>query len=188
MNVDKLKRVNMLANTLKQQGLAASSQDAVSLANDFSCGQRDEDLDHIFIQQKTEETVEKVDVPAETPETKEKADFGEEQIKSILQSFCDQVSGEVNRISEKLENHEQVLSKLSEQLKASESYVQERQAQEQHSIKAPEQKEAEEQPKQQAPVQEQPSPAQEKQQDKPRSGGYKSDDVSIEKFFYYGQK
>ena len=113
--------------------------------------------------------------------------FDEDQIKNILQSFADQFSSEIKRMSEKLDFQEERILKLHEMINAQPEQqapeIEEKPV-EQTTIIEPEVKPV------QAP---EPTPAHVQQEQKPesespRSGGFSSEDVAIDKFFYYGQK
>ena len=49
MNVDKLKKMNVLADTLKQHGLAASREDAANLAGTMVGSEEEQELSKIYV-------------------------------------------------------------------------------------------------------------------------------------------
>jgi len=207
MNVEKLKRMNVLASTLKQQGLAATSEDAAYLANSMVSGKQEEDLDKIF--QQADKSVNAEEDSEEHRE--EEKSFGEEQIKQILQSFSDQFCTELNKLCEKQEQQAKTIAILEEQLQAYQKsevseeqlkdtlepgseVVVEKESEPQNEMPAENPEPQREmpaenpEPQRELPVEKtEPAPKEQTRQS-PRSGGYNSDDVSIEKFFYYGQK
>ena len=169
MDVEKLKRVNILANTLRQQGLAASSEDAVSMANTFVPCKQDEGLSEIF---NRTSVVTQEQRPAEPG----KQSFTEVQIKTILQTFADHFCSEINRLNEKHAKHEQAIAGLLKREQQPRKL-----STEQLQNVLDEGSEVKQQTIVQKPVEQAP-------QKSPRSGSYNSQDVSIEKFFYYGNK
>ncbi len=195
MDVEKLRKVNVLASTLKQQGLAASSEDAACLANTMVPGKCEEDLDKIFAQ--ADHSVAFDNKPEEQKAEKDKGTFTEEQVKNILQCFSDQFCAEIDKLAAKQAQLEEALSRLgsSNGAIASKNEVSEQDIKdvmdEGSSVvldtdeKVQEEQKAEPEPVAKPRVE---APHKEEKQDSPRSGGYNSDDVSIEKFFYYGQK
>jgi len=187
MDVDKLKRMNVLAETLKVHGLAATREDAASLAGDMVGSPQE--MPMVFMEQQEEE----VNVPQAQPEQKEET-FSGEQVKGILQNFADQFCSEINKMSTKLDEQAQVIAALQSR---HEELAQKQEAPAQKPIEvSPEEQPVQElqqpdsqpvqQPAQQ-PVQ-QAAAQQEAAKPSPRSGSYNPGDVSIEKFFYCGQK
>ncbi len=152
MNVDKLMKVNVLANTLKEHGLAASREDAASLADSMVCGKTDDNLAKIFAQAEAIK-------PEEVPKVQQNTAMDEDSVRAILQSFADQFCGEVNRLTQKIDRLEDDLAR--------------------HARKSQEPAQAKK---------EESAPEEPRQQASPRSGSYDSQDVSIEKFFYCGNR
>ncbi len=172
MDIEKLKKVNQLATTLRNQGLATGRDDAVKLAGNMNLGADDVGLNEIMST---------IDPPAPEPSyqqeqyqpAQEKPFMDEEKITKILQSFADQFVNEINSMNDKIKEQQETIYKLynavAEIEKAEQSAVQadsntEKRPEKQETIQVKEEKES------------------------PRSGGFNSDDVSIDKFFYYGNK
>jgi len=184
MNVDKLKKMNILANTLKTHGLAATSEDAVSLAGTMAGSKEEQEFTKIFV---TDEQKIHVDEPEnekptinqeellKTQPEEKNNEKALDEMKGILQRFADQFCEEVNKINEKIDAHEEKFANYQEILtKVNTPKVEEEQPQTQ-IITEKEEKTIEEIPK-------------EESTNNPRSGGFESNDVSIEKFFYCGTK
>jgi hypothetical protein len=171
MDVTKLQKMNALASTLKQHGLATGREDAAFQAgNIVGVYDSDDEISRVFVAQnqgvkaKDEEKVEKAVHPG----------MDEAQIKVILQSFADQFVTEINKMAQRLDSYESLLVKMQQEQKQTVVI--------QH---APE-------PVQAAQVEVQAAPehheVKKETHTSPRSGNFKSNDVAIEKFFYYGNK
>jgi len=186
MNVDKLKKMNVLAHTLKQHGLAATREDAANLAGDMVGTNEDEEYSKVFVQPDQSISIhdeEGEQMQNEQTGEEQKELFDEKQVKNILQAFADQFSSEINKMSEKLDSQEERIRKLHEMMNNQPETQQTPEIEEK-----PEQTTIIEPEVRQEPT---PEPVQQEQQpqsDSPRSGGFNSEDVAIDKFFYYGQK
>jgi hypothetical protein len=206
MDVDKIRKMNVLTNTLKEHGLAATREDAVCLAGEMVGASEDEDVTRVL-----NESDQRIEINNNPDQTKinenmdvntmneEKKGFSEEQIKNILQSFTDQFCAEIKNLNEKIQCQEEMYNKLQEKFNGlstqnavGNQVVQEQvQEEKQTIVEQPKQVEPQEQ------VQTQPVQTQETKttcdtakppQSSGRCGEYNSNDVSIDKFFYYGQK
>jgi len=169
MNVDKLKKMNVLADTLKEHGLAATREDAANLAGDMVGTKDEQDLSRVFVEPEQSVTIEQDEPAAPEPVV------NEDKMKGVLQSFADQFCGEINKISEKLDKQDEQIAQFQKALDAINVQHVEEPAVEIPAEPVPE------------PAAIEPEPI-EKPTESPRSGGYASNDVSIEKFFYCGQK
>lgn len=204
MDIEKLKKVNQLATTLRQQGLAAGRDDAAKIAGEMNFSQDDEGLNKIMdtMSPGSEEIVindaqaapaqeapaapasqpaptqgtPAVSVPQAAP-VQQVQGVTEEKFLSVLQDFADQFSAEVNKITQRVSRQEEMITNIQKALEVLANAT----------------------PSQQSAPQSSPAPAQQERQETinvkeeekktpPRSGNYDSDDVSIEDFFYYGQK
>jgi hypothetical protein len=176
MDIEKLKKVNQLATTLRAQGLAVGRDDAVQLAGKLNLGIEDNDLSDIMNVRGDARMV-TVQQHAYMEEEnmrrhEKKSELDEEKIMKILQSFADEVSKEVNMLNEKVQKQERAMNDLLQVLKQMDSSKQD--------FSAPV-----------AMVQPRQETIQMKEEPKktsPRSGGFNSSDVAIDKFFYYGNK
>lgn len=181
MDVEKLKKVNQLATTLRDKGLADGREEAAMLAGRMNYGQGDSGMEGIFSEPKQEQK----ETPSEEkiePEQQPAQQMDEKKIINILQNFADQFSKEVNALSDKMREQEQAMQEMAAEIKRMKSQSMQGQ-QTLQTQQQPQQTQAETQTQSQAQqTQSQP----EQKQEKPRSGSYESDDVSIEKFFYFG--
>ncbi len=186
MNVDKLKKMNVLADTLKQHGLAATREDAASMAGDMVGTVDETQFSKVFVEPDQKISIHR-DESQETLETEQAAErkvFDEEQVKNILQSFADQFSSEINRMTEKLSSQDEMIKELREMLEAkkvAEPAARSRDEESHVQVHVAEEKPAEPMRAPQESVQRQAPSS-------PRSGGFSSEDVAIDKFFYYGTK
>lgn len=179
MDIEKLKKVNQLATTLRAQGLAVGRDDAVKLSADMNLGIEDEGLKEIMnpvseAETKVQEVSEEV-ATLEAEEKKEENSMNEEKFMSVLQDFANQFCAEINSLNDKIAEQEKIISELC-------VYHHKAQQAEQAAVNH-----------QQAPMQpmerqETINVREEPQRAAPRSGGYDSNDVSIEQFFYCGTK
>ncbi len=192
MNIEKLQKVNQLATTLRRQGLAAGRDDAAKLAGEMNW-EKEDNVGHIFGNSNQEEKIvingdnkqESQEGTGETSQTQEqKAVFDEEKIVSILQKFADQFSAEINRIDDKQKEQDEILRKLSENIVNMREGI----SAKENASSGQQQLNTQQTHSGQQSTQQPQQKKQESSDEKPRSGGYGSDDVSIEKFFYYGQK
>ncbi len=186
MNVDKLKKMNVLADTLKQHGLAATREDAASLAGDMVGTDDETQFSKVLVEPDQKVSIKK-DEAQENLEQSEplKQTFDEEQIKNILQSFADQFSTEINRMSEKLSAQDEMIKELRQMAEAKKTA--EPAVEVKDDVPLAQIPEVEEKPAA-PPKQASQENVQRQAPQSPRSGGFSSEDVAIDKFFYYGQK
>ncbi|MFW5991527.1 MAG: hypothetical protein ACOCQX_04835 [Candidatus Nanoarchaeia archaeon] len=177
MDVEKLKKVNQLATTLREKGLADGREEAAMLAGRMNYEHGDQGMEKIFSNEKTEvETSE----PQQPEKQDDKQAMDEKKMLNILQKFADQFSQEVNAMNDKIKQQQDAIEKMAHEigrLKNQGAVSQEPQ----QTLN----KEEEQTTKQ---TQETQDTQKKEGNEQPRSGGYESDDVCIEKFFYFGQK
>jgi len=183
MNVDKLKKMNVLANTLKQHGLAATREDAANLAGDMVGTSDEQALSRVFVEPEQSVKIEQ-DEPEEVQHMEpEQPAVNEDAMKNVLQSFADQFCTEINKLNEKLNQQEEQIAQFQKAIEAMNAQP----APEPEPVAVTQEPVAVSQEPEPAPVQQTIEPVVEKKEP-PRSGSYESNDVSIEKFFYCGQK
>jgi len=156
MDIDRIQKVNMLANNLVKQGLASDKDDAIRQA------------ERIYDVQ----TPSRVEVVEETLAPKQDA-MTEEKLHEILEKNTQFLVKTIKDFSKRLNEVEQKL--------ASKGRI--------HVEELPHAPAGSVPPSQVAPPpQAAPSPPKPAVPINPRSGNYKDEDVSIEKFFYMGSK
>jgi hypothetical protein len=208
MNVEKLRKVNALTETLRKQGIVANTEDAVALAADITGSYEEQqfsqvqvdDEQKIVIRDQTsgdvlieepvlEDTTEEIPVEQDT--------FTREEVINVLQSFADQFIKEVEKVSKRVSEQSKTIAHLQKKVdnlrvvKAQPQPVQpvqeNTQTEElgsiQHTLNVLGTNPSPE------PVQavEEVKPQTTQATPNPRSGNYTADDVSIEKIFYFGQ-
>jgi hypothetical protein len=217
MNVENLKKMNVLADTLKKHGLAPTREDAANLAGTIVGDKEEQDLSRVIIRPGQNMILQEDEEESKMEEEPRKRGFTEEQLKAILQNFADQFVSEINKLNQKIESQEQMINELTQRMAnthniseedlkeeletGSDVVVEQREKpqvedeEEKPQIYRPvakEEQRTEKQESQQEPERRETvscAPARPKTENKsPRSGGYTPDDVSIEKFFYFGQK
>ena len=166
MDVERIQKVNNLALDLMKQGLASDREEAIAKA------------EHIFKDRDTEDYAEIRRRMDDTPERrKQEVDSNsltQDQIKEILEKNTTFIIKRFKEMQEKMEFLEREVSHLkNKSLQRGATTVN------QERVSNPqEQKEQETEVRQGAST----------ETNHPRSGNYKEDDVSIEKFFYMGNK
>ncbi len=194
MDVEKLKKINLLANTLRQHGIAANRETAAEMAGRIT-GKEDDRFDDIITveeQPSAEMTNEPEKSAGAESQMKEEKGISEERIIKVLQSFSDHFANELKKLEKKIEGQDRKLGmfiaeyyKNSAAAKAEESmaqFVSGHVAQNgamQQQVATVQQNLAQ----QQKPVQQNMASG-----GHPRSGNYSSEDVAIEDFFYFGNK
>jgi hypothetical protein len=165
MDVEKLRRMNSLAEALKQRGLASTRDAAATMAGSIVATPEEQAFASI--------AKPSVSVRPEAGARMER-NMNEDQLKRVLQSFADQFVGEINRMQEKISTQEQKIARFQELLVA----MQSRPAASVVATHAPPP----------AEHREEEVPVAVAKAVSPRSGNYGSGDVAIEKFFYCGSK
>ena len=170
MDVDRIQKVNNLALDLMKQGLAQDREEAVVKAEEIF-KERDTE-DYANIRQTMEEVKPEIRVEEQREEKTE--ELSQETIKEILGKNTQFIIKTFREFQEKIAGMEREISFMKNRMLNSGPAVKE--------VVSNVNKESGQQPAQQA---EQEKPA---ENSHPRSGNYKNEDVSIEKFFYMGNK
>ncbi|MBT4824155.1 hypothetical protein HN695_04775 [Candidatus Woesearchaeota archaeon] len=202
INIAKLKKVNSLASTLNKHGLAANRMDAANLAREINGKQETDYLEGLKINEKQEwEVVHSSNGQKMILETKQKASstdvLSRTQTEAILQKFCDMFGQEISNLNATIKGLEIKFSYLQEQLAQMESKTavnveaQQPVVQEMHPSHPIERAQTTLNPVQEVREPENKPHHQVRSAEEgnnPRTGGYESNDVSIDKFFYFGTK
>ncbi|MFW6013555.1 MAG: hypothetical protein ACOCZQ_00445 [Nanoarchaeota archaeon] len=176
MDIEKLKKVNHLATTLRSQGLVSGRDEAANLAGQMSWEEED-NVDHIFKDNDQPAPDRKCEMGDSQPEKQQEIKgnvYNEEKMIEVLQKFADQFNAEINKLNEKINEQEETIRQIAQRIV---SMSEENSSAEKDTSE-----------KQQSQQQLKTEQEEQKSEDKPRSGDYNSSDVSIEDFFYFGQK
>jgi len=168
MDVERIQKVNNLALDLMKQGLAQDREEAVEKAEEVFKERDTEDYANI------RQTMEKVQPETRVEEQQKKSDdLSPEMIKEILEKNTKFIIKTFREFQEKIVEMEREISYMKNRMLNS----------------SPKVKEVVSNVNTQSGQEQQQQPAQENSADNhPRSGNYKENDVSIEKFFYMGNK
>lgn len=193
MDIERIQKINTLALDLVKKGLAASQDEAIAQAEKIFRVRNDDviftrsDMQDNSLQVSTNEsgafntTVSSSDNNS-TQENNSTPSLQEDQIKEILEKNTTFLVSKIRDFTAKIEDLHQEVALLKRQM-ASRPAQQPASSNIQQTRQAPEQSEVSEtQPT--APVQSSPP----SQENHPRSGTFGDTDVSIEKFFYAGNK
>ena len=206
MDIERLKKLNSLAGELKHQGIAHNHEDAAFLAVTMVGEQEEQCLSDMHINDDqslvireiikakpvkpqeesiTQSTGGKLDAQQHPMPPQEdvlkyvqqymKQSMTKEDVQQVLQSFASQIVSEFNSLQEKIEQSNAQINQLVQKINALQSSTQ-KQVQEQ----VPVQRTLHAQPTQ--PV------AAEHVAANPRTGNFATEDVSIDKMFYFGNK
>jgi len=171
MDVERIQKINNLALSLMKQGLAANREDAVLQAEKVFRGQDGtEDYKQMVRQMEGIGEERKAQEKHDGQSTVLPADaLDEQKISQIMQQNTQFLVKTIKDFAQEMETLRNEVKMLRSQMTIRQAEARAAHAAEQQS---------------------QPNPAgqQEKTQSHPRSGNYKADDVSIEKFFYMGKK
>ncbi len=167
MDVDRLQKINSLALSLLQQGLATDREDAVQQAEK--------------IYQKNSQEYTELRTRVAVPTTNQQPQgaisalsaISQDQLKDILEKNTTFMVKKIQEFQSKIESLQSDIGKLQEQMVSRPANI---------VREVPMQAQQEQQ--QQQPKQQQASPS----SSHPRVGAFNSQDVSIEKFFYMGNK
>jgi predicted metal-dependent hydrolase len=165
MDVERIQKINNLAVDLVKQGLANDREEAIAQAEKIF---KERDSGYSSIRETTEEIhqeTKKEEVKNNAPET-----LSQDKIKDILEQNTKYLISRLKEFESKIATMENEISIIKTKA-AYQTTVRE-------VVKSPEQKSTSAEP----PKQEKPK------ESHPRSGNYNEDDVSIEKFFYTGNK
>lgn len=161
MDVDRLQKINNMALNLLQQGIAKDREDAVVQA------------EKIFQKNSQEYTELRTRMVQQTPQQEMSSAFAPDQIKDILEKNATFMVKKIQEFQGKIELLQSDIGKLREQMASRPATIV-------REVSAPAQQEQQRpQPQQQQAA----APA-----SHPRVGAFNSQDVSIEKFFYMGNK
>jgi hypothetical protein len=185
MDVERIQKINNLALDLMRQGLAKDREEAIQQAEKIFRGEQSGDYSDIR---------ERMDTRSEAPQ-QASVDLSEDKIKEIMEKNTQFLVKKINEFQEKLNNMHSEIQTIKNKVdyhniptvkEILAEAKKEQQAQQQAAPQQQQTEAAEPAPQQQeAPAQ---PPKQDPTKDHPRSGNYKDDDVSIEKFFYMGSK
>jgi len=177
MDVEQIQKINNLALDLMKQGLATTREEAITQAEKTFREQDSEDY-HAIKGTMQEVKAETVNEPEES--------LSQEKIKDILEQNSRFLVKKIKEFQEKIESMEQEISimrnKLVSRQPTIKQTVSEIKVEEAKTAPPPEQSTVE--PVQQTQV----NQAQTSSSSHPRSGNFVENDVSIEKFFYMGNK
>ncbi|MFH1275857.1 MAG: hypothetical protein ABIH82_01990 [Candidatus Woesearchaeota archaeon] len=168
MDVERIQKINNLALNLLNQGLASNREDAFKQAEGIFHGKGTEEYAEI------KDRMHEVKTASENQNNHQKDEISKDQIKYILEQNTNFLVKTIKEFREKMVSMERTIDSLKEQVKTS-PVVREIVTE----IKRPVNGEAQ-------PV----SKVEEKSKTEshPRSGSYTDVDVSIEKYFYMGNK
>ena len=173
MDVERIQKVNNLALDLMKQGLAQDREEAVTKAEEIF---KERDIeDYANIRETMQEGKEKTEEP--TPETP-KSELSEDKIKDILGKNTQFIIKTFKEFQGKLDSMQREIEFLRNTSGRS-SAVKQIVTNEVKDVPPPVQE-----PKSEVTQEQKPA----SQESHPRSGDYKENDVSIEKFFYMGNK
>lgn len=184
LDIERLKKLNSLAGELKHQGIAHNHEDAAFLAVTMVGEQEEQCLSDMHINDDQSlvirEIIKAKPVKPQEESITQSAEgtldiMTKEDVQQILQSFATQIVSEFNSLQEKIEQNNAQINQLVQKISALQSSAQ-KQVQEQ----VPVQRTLHAQPTQ--PVAAEPAAV------NPRTGNFATDDVSIDKMFYFGNK
>jgi hypothetical protein len=210
MDVNKLRKINQLSATLRKHGLAANNEEAVQMAGDIEGPHNSQEFSDVIKQCDNMAKSEKASYEAENEakmsrmEEKSKG-FSEEQFIKVMQKFADQFSEEINNMRKRMDMQDNMIKQMSKSNSQSMQEHSPKHVQYTNEEQAVKEiiEERENESNQTVVIHEEPSQIQVHHEMKapeshsgrgapeprtPRSGNYKPNDVSIDKFFYYGNK
>ena len=185
MNVDRIQKVNDLAIDLMKQGLAADREDAVEQARQMLLSRDTNDYVEMRQTMKDVESYKN----AEAPKVSTEGELSSEKIQDILAKNTNFLVKKIGEFQQKVDELEKELLSMKTRL----TYQRLPTASEHLSNSSQQSNSPSSSP---APVVDRDGIRRGQDSDKsenkasshPRSGGYKGEDVSIEKFFYMGAK
>jgi len=173
MDVERIQKVNNLALDLMKQGLASDREEAVTKAEEIF-KERDTE-DYANIRQTMEDVRPEIRVEEQKRENPD--NLSQEKVSEILEKNTKFIVTKFKEFQEKITSLEREISFMKNRMLNSAPTVKE----------VVSQVKVESRPEQKKTSQEESSP-EAKPENHPRSGNYKENDVSIEKFFYMGNK
>ncbi len=183
MDVERIQKINNLAVDLEKQGLANSREEAIAQAEKiFNTGNNKEEA-YNSIKEGT----------APQAPVQQQSEISQDSMKQILEQNTKYLVKTIKEFEEKVSNMEREMRALKDQMNSQKiptvsDLIAERQ-QEVEVTEATNVPDPEPTPVAEAPasVEAPTEPVQEEKKDShPRSGNFNDTDVSIEKFFYYG--
>jgi hypothetical protein len=178
MDIERLKKLNSLAGELKHQGIAHNHEDAAYLAVNMVGEEEERCLSDMHLNEDQSLMVKEIirDKPAKKQEEVhtiiQPQSLSREEVEIILQNFASKLVAEFNALHAQLEQNSAQLQKLMQTMSTVNVSVQPVQKQEQVPV-------------QRTLPQE---PTQAVSTANPRTGNFATDDVCIEKMFYFGAK
>ncbi len=174
MNVERIQKINNLAIDLVKQGLANDREEAIAQAEKIF-KERDSGYNSL------KETTQEIHQETKKEEVKENASesLSQDKIKDILEQNTKYL---INRLKE----FESKIATMENEISIIKTKAISQPAVSQTIVQQPTVKEAVENVE--SKNQQQPKKAEQPKESHPRSGNYDEDDVSIEKFFYTGNK
>ena len=183
MDIERIQKINTLALDLVKKGLASSQDEAIEQAEKIFRVRDDDvvftrsDMQNNSLQVSTNDSgaFDTTTANESVQNNETTSSLGQDQIKDILEKNTNFLVSKIRDFTAKIEDLHQEIALLKREMASSsssmsqmKSHIQENRNSEPH----------------QTPVREQPS----QKEDHPRSGGFDDTDVSIEKFFYAGNK
>ena len=162
MDVERIQKINNLALELMKQGLAENREDAVTQAEKIFRNQDTGGYDCIKDSMVVEEP------KKDTQEASVQESLGHDKVKQILQQNTQFIVTKFKEFQEKI-------SKMENEIESLKSHIRSHRVPTVNDILS-----------QKKEKEEQSVGSQSTTEGHPRSGNYKDEDVSIEKFFYYG--
>jgi len=174
MDVERIQKVNNLALDLMKQGLAQDREEAIVKAEQIFKERDTEDYANI---RNTMEEV-KPEIKVEEQREEKTEELSQETIKEILGKNTQFIIKTFREFQEKITGMEREISFMKNRMLNSGPSVKEVVSQVKEEAK----------PEPEKTSQENQAPQGSSENNHPRSGNYKENDVSIEKFFYMGNK
>jgi hypothetical protein len=171
MDVERVQKINSLALDLMKQGLAETREDAVRQAEKVFHSQDSESYNSM---KETMQGVQEDRNPKK--QVSNEPELSQDKIKEILEQNTNFIVKKFKEFQDKMEFLQQNIDALGTKLAR---------------IQLPTADQIRSKPKEEAPVQQtevSPTQTAEGKPIHPRSGDYKDEDVSIEKYFYMGNK
>ena len=171
MDVEQVQKINDLALNLMKQGLAENRDDAITQAEKIFKGETTEEYTEMRETMQEVQQAQQIQEPVQS-----QVDMSQEKIKEILQQNTDFIVKKFKEFDNKVKSMENEISVLRTKLTYNRLPTADQ-------VKPKEEITVKEAPEAPAPI----ADATPKQSHH-RTGNYTDDDVSIEKFFYMGNK
>lgn len=184
IDVTRLRKVNELARTLRSQGFVANQQEASSLATEIAGDREYKDVFGGMQVNEKQEMVVNMEEPAVAgdsmpqPALDESKYYTKEQVETVLQQFADQVCGQVTLLQEQVKSQQQLISSMQSSMEGlKKGAIIEQKVEQPQTVLNVENTAQEVTASRPEPV-----------ANNPRSGGFTSEDVSVDKIFYFGNR